>query len=218
MEQIVVFGAGGHAKVVIDVLTMMGLWSIAGLLDENEELHGQSRWDYRVFGGRDQLSNIYQQGIRRLFLGIGENGFRQQVFEEAGKIGFEFPSARHPSVQIGSRVGIGPGTLIVAGVIINVDSQIGSNVILNTGSTIDHDCIIGDHAHISPGVHLAGRVTVGDLAHVGIGAVVLPGLSIGKGSLIGGGAVVTNHVPNGVVMAGNPARVVKEIEVGCANS
>ena len=153
-----------------------------------------------------------------MVMGIGENRFRKQVFDEARKIGFDFPITRHPSAQIGSRVELGPGTLIVAGAIVNVDSQIGSNVILNTGSTIDHDCMIGDHAHISPGVHLSGGVTVGELAHVGIGAVVLPGLSIGKGSVIGGGAVVTKDVPEGVVVAGNPAKVINEKEGNCVSS
>jgi len=218
MKNIAVFGAGGHAKVVIDVLKVMGGWSVKGLLDESEELRGQSRWDYTVFGGCDQFSYTYQLGIKHIIIALGENKNRQKIFNEALQFGFELAVAVHPSAQIGSQVALGPGTLIVAGVIVNVDSQIGSNVILNTGSTIDHDCMIGNHAHISPGVHLGGGVRVEDCVHVGIGAVVLPGLTIGKGSEIGGGAVVTKDVPGGVVMAGNPAKVIKEKEGSYVNS
>jgi sugar O-acyltransferase (sialic acid O-acetyltransferase NeuD family) len=209
VEQVLVFGAGGHAKIVLDVLSLMGRYTVVGLLDESTALHGTMRWGYQVWGGREQFKLQLARGTIRLVVALGDNHQRQSVFEDAVKAGFEPVSAIHPLAQLGGGVVIGPGSLLVAGTVVNVDAEIGANVIVNTGATVDHDCRIGAHAHISPGVHLAGNVTVGELAHIGIGAVVLPNLKIGRSSVIGAGSVVLEDVPEGVVMAGNPARLIR---------
>lgn len=210
--KVVVFGAGGHAKVALDVLEQMGSYVVVGLLDDSAPLHGTTRWGYKVWGGRDQFAALQRRGITRLFVALGDNRRRQSVFEEAGKAGFELVSAIHPSAQIGGRVTIGPGSLLVAGTVVNVDAMIGENVIINTGATVDHDCRVGSHAHLSPGVHLAGGVTVGELAHIGIGAVILPNLSVGRASIVGAGAVVRESVLESMVVAGNPARPIRDSE------
>ena len=208
----VVFGAGRHAKVVLDVLERMGRYAVVGLLDNSVELYGTVRWGQKVLGGRDQFGTLLAKGVNRLIVALGDNRERQSVFDEAVKAGFELVSAVHPSVQFGRGVIIGPGSLLVAGTVVNVDAQIGANVIINTGATVDHDCGIGAHVHISPGVHLAGNVTIGDLTHIGIGAVVLPSLKVGRGSVVGAGAVVLENVPDGVIVAGNPARPIRSDE------
>ena len=209
ISKIVVFGAGGHAKVVVDVLAQMKRYEIVALLDDSMALHGKSRWGYKVLGGREQFQKLLKRGVSGLIVGLGDNRLRQEVFEAAGKAGLSLISAIHHSVQLGSRVRIGAGSLLVAGAVINVDAEIGDNVIINTGATVDHDCRIGAHAHLSPGVHLAGGVTVGELSHIGIGAVVLPNVTIGRACIVGAGAVVRESVPDGAVVAGNPARPIK---------
>lgn len=211
MEKIVVFGAGGHAKVVLDVLQQVGRYAVAGLLDDNVELKGAIRFGHSILGGRAQFASLRAEGLTRLIIGLGDNRNRQSVFDEAVKAGFEPISVIHPSAQIGGRVSIGPGSLLVAGSVINVDAVIDVNVIVNTGATVDHDCQIGAHVHLSPGVHLAGRVTVGDLTHIGIGSVVLPNLKIGRACIVGAGSVVCEDVPDGVVVAGNPARLIRKV-------
>jgi len=210
--KMVVFGAGGHAKVVLDVLECLGSYAVVGLLDASVEFHGTTRWGYKVLGGRDQFAALQKRGIKCLIVALGDNRQRQMVFEDAVKAGLEPITVIHPSAQVGSGVKIGPGTLLVAGTVVNIDAVIGENVIINTGATVDHDCSIGSHAHLSPGVHLAGNVTVGDFTHIGIGAVVLPNCTIGRGCVVGAGAVVLENVPDGVVVAGNPARVIRNDE------
>lgn len=213
--KVVVFGAGGHAKVVLDVLECLKRYVVVGLLDSSVEFHGTTRWGYKVLGGRDQFAALKRRGVSRLIVALGDNRQRQAVFEDAVKAGFEPITVVHPSALLGSGVKIGPGTLLVAGAVVNVDAVIGDNVIINTAATVDHDCRIGSHAHLSPGVHLAGNVTVGELSHIGIGAVVLPNCTIGRGCVVGAGAVVLENVPDGVVVAGNPARPIRRDEETC---
>ena len=211
-HKVVVFGAGRHCKVVLDVLELTGRYAVVGLLDNSRELYGTIRWGQKVLGGRDQFSALLSKGITRLIVALGDNRDRQSVYEDAVKAGFEPVPAIHPSAQLGKGVVIGPGSLLVAGTVVNVDAQIGANVIVNTGATVDHDCRVGAHAHISPGAHLAGNVAVGELAHIGIGAVVLPNLTIGRACIVGAGAVVLEDIADGVVVAGNPALPIRRDE------
>jgi len=212
-KRIVVFGAGGHAKVVLDVLDRMGVHEIVGLLDDSAELLGTVRRGYCVLGGREQFGVLLDKGVNAIIVALGDNQQRKAVYEEAKRMGFTLCSAVDPSAQIGGGVVIGSGCLLVAGAVVNVDAEIGDNVIVNTGATVDHDCRIGAHVHLSPGVHLAGRVMIGASAHIGIGAVVLPNLNIGKHCIVGAGSVVREDVPDGMVVAGNPARIIKPNEV-----
>jgi sugar O-acyltransferase (sialic acid O-acetyltransferase NeuD family) len=212
-KRVIVFGAGGHAKVVVDVLEQMESYQIVGLVDDSLELKGTVRGGYSVLGNKDDLAGMSEAGIDGVIVALGDNYRRKRVCEEVERMGFKLVSAIHPSAVIGSRVRIGAGTLVVAGVVVNVDAEIGENVIVNTGATIDHDCRIAAHVHLSPGVHLAGRVTVGACTHVGIGAVVLPNLTIGANCVVGAGSVVRENVPDGVVVVGNPARVIRQNEV-----
>lgn len=212
-QRVIVFGAGGHAKVVTDVLEQMGLYRIVGLVDDSPELKGTVRGEYPVLGNKDDLAGMSGAGIDGVIVALGDNYRRKLVCNEVERMGFKLVSAIHPSAVIGSRVRIGAGTLVVAGVVVNVDAEIGEDVIVNTGATIDHDCRIEAHVHLSPGVHLAGRVSVGALTHIGIGAVVLPNLTIGQNCIVGAGAVVREDIPDSVVVVGNPARILKKNEV-----
>lgn len=211
--KIVVYGAGGHAKVVLDVLEKSGTCTIVGLLDDSEKLAGDIRSGYRVLGGSVLFQELMESGVKGMVVALGNNLRRRAVFDAARAAGFEGIVAIHPSVVLGSRVKIGAGSVLVAGVVVNVDAEIGENVIVNTSASVDHDCRISAHAHLSPGVGLAGRVTVGEFTHIGIGAVVLPNVTIGKHCIIGAGAVVREDIPDGMIVVGNPARIIKQNEV-----
>lgn len=211
--KIVVYGVGGHAKVVLDVLEKVGVCAIVGLLDDSAELVGSMRSGYRVLGGRALFEGLIEEGVKGMIVALGDNVRRRAVFDAARAAEFELVTAVHPSALLGSRVKVGAGSVLVAGVVVNVDAEIGDNVIVNTSASVDHDCRIGAHVHLSPGVRLAGRVTVGEFTHIGIGAVVLPNLTIGKHCIVGAGSVVREDVPDGMVVVGNPARIIKPNEV-----
>jgi len=206
---ILIYGASGHGKVIVDIVEKEGKYKIAGLIDDNPKLHGKDFCGYSVIGGFDALTKDVSHS-HKLILALGDNNARKELWERVKPLGYELACAVHPSVQIGKNVLIAPGTVVMANVAINSGSRIGENVIVNTGATVDHDCLIGGYVHISPGVHLSGNVEIGNLTHVGIGVSVIPSIKIGERVIIGAGAVVVEGIPDNVIAAGVPAKVIKK--------
>ena len=190
------FGASGHAKVIMDILNASNI-KIDALIDDNteiNELHG-----YKVLHGITDASPV--------IVSIGSNSIRKNIVE---KLSGEFGKAIHPSAIISPTVKIGEGTVVMQGSIIQSDSIIGKHCIINTKASIDHECVIGDYAHISPGSILCGNVSVGEGTWIGAGSIIIPGVKIGKWSVIGAGSVVVKDIPDGVVAYGNPCKVIRE--------
>jgi sugar O-acyltransferase (sialic acid O-acetyltransferase NeuD family) len=210
--RVIIVGAGGHAQVVADILLRMRETGAdlvpLGYLDDNPALTGQQRLNLPILGTGAQLTAISHDA---LIVAIGHNETRQRLFEELQSQGARFVIARHPSAVIAPDVSIGPGSVISAGVIVNPGSTIGANVILNTGCTVDHHNQIGDHVHIAPGVHLGGDVSIGAGTLVGIGATVMPQRRVGARSVVSSGALVHQDLPDRVVAAGMPARVIRNL-------
>ena len=196
---IVVFGAGGHAKVLISTLLARGL-PIAAVFDDDETKWGRDAQGTRVSGTERQRGGS-------AIIGIGDNAKRMEIAEA---LNFEWQTVVHPSACVHPSAKLGRGTVIFAGAVVQPDAVIGDHVIVNTGATIDHDCVIGDYAHLAPGVHLAGSVHVGEGAFLGIGSVVIPGVKIGRWSTLGAGAVALRDLGDHVVAVGNPARILKK--------
>jgi sugar O-acyltransferase (sialic acid O-acetyltransferase NeuD family) len=208
-KTVLIYGASGHGKVVIDIVERQGEYTIAGLLDDDPAMQGKDFCGYAVSGGLEMLTKNAPHS-QKLILALGDNNVRKGLWAKVKPLGYELACAIHPSAQIGKDVSIAPGTVIMANVVINSGSRIGENVIVNTGATVDHDCLIGDYAHISPGTHLAGNVRVGERTHIGIGSAIISNITIGKGSIIGGGAVVVADIPDDVTAVGVPAKVIKD--------
>ena len=210
-KSIFIYGASGHCKVIIDTVEKEGKYRIAGLIDDNPELHEKDFCGYPVIGGNDVLKGADPNSYT-LILAVGDNSARKKIWEKVKPMGYKLSCTVHPSVQIGKNVVIGSGTVIMANVAINSGAKIGENVIINTGATVDHDCIISDYVHISPGTHLAGNVWVGERTHIGIGVSIIANIKIGKEVIIGAGAVVLEDIPNNVTTVGVPAKVIKNTQ------
>lgn len=137
---------------------------------------------------------------------------RRAAYEKFRSEGFHFASVVHPSAVIAACVEIESGAQIMAGAVVQTGARIGANALLNTGALIDHDCRIGEHVHIAPGACLSGNVSVGNSSHIGIGASVIHGKAIGAGVIVAAGAVVISDIPDGVIVAGVPARSIQGCE------
>lgn len=203
-QKVFVFGASGHAKVVLDILARAGA-SVTAVFDDDPARAGQLVLGHRVAGGREALARLGAAAGRGI-VAIGANGARRAVAQWLAAQGFSFASARHPAAVLGAGVRLGEGTALMAGAIVNADTTVGMHCIVNTGASIDHDCRVGDGVHIAPGATLCGGVLVGDGAFIGAGATVVPGRQIGSGAIIGAGAVVLHDVPDRALVSGNPAR------------
>ncbi len=209
-EKIFVFGASGHAKVVIDILERQGLYDIAFLIDDDPALKGTEFYGYHVIGGKQELLEVRDQ-IWSGIVAIGSNRARIAVAKWLTENRFDLVSAIHPSAQLGRGVTVDVGTVIMAGAVINSDSRIGQNVIVNTRASIDHDCTVRDGVHIAPGAILCGTVTVGAGSFVCAGATIIPNLTIGHGVIVGAGSTVIRDLPDGLIVAGSPAKVLKQL-------
>ena len=209
MIPVVGFGAGGHAKVVIEVLRSRGEYKIVGLLEARRELRGTTVLGVEVLGNDSLMGELKQRGIEHAFIGVGTVGDaqpRRELYEKVLSSGFEIVAAIHAAAVVSSSAQIGVGPTIMAGAIVNANAVIGDNVIINTGAIVEHDCVIGDHTHIATGARLAGGVQVGPGSHIGIGAVVRQEIRIGAGAIVGAGAVVVKDVPDGKTVIGVPAK------------
>jgi sugar O-acyltransferase (sialic acid O-acetyltransferase NeuD family) len=212
VEKILIFGAGGHAQVVADILICMTKYHTdlmpIGYLDDDLQLLGNIYLGLPVLGKTDRVAEIDHD---RVIIAIGNNARRKQLFESLKAQGKKFFTAIHPTAIISPFAKIGVGTTICAGAIVNPTASIGNNVILNTGSTVDHHNQIEDHVHIAPGVNLGGAVKVNEGAFIGIGAKVIPEREIGAWSTVGAGATIVTDVESKSMYLGTPGRIRQSI-------
>ena len=191
------YGASGHAKVIIDILRANNE-RIEALFDDNEVIH--SLLNYPV---------LHSSEVRGpLIISIGNNSIRKKVAEN---VHVDFGIAFHPSAIISKEAEMSEGTVIMQGSIIQSDVRIGKHCIINTGASVDHECVIEDYVHISPHCTLCGNVSVGEGTWIGAGSTIIPGVKIGKWSVIGAGSVVTKDIPDNVLAVGNRCRIIKSL-------
>ena len=202
-KKVVIIGAGGHAKVIADIIEK-SKDIVLGFLDDNIETGKKIICQYKVLGKIEDCLQIERQDNDVEFIiAIGNNSIRKQI---ANKYKVKYYTAIHPSAQIGLEVNIQKGTAVMANACINTSAKIGKHCIINTGAIIEHDNEIKDYVHISPNASLAGTVKVGENTHIGIGAVVKNNIDICSNAIIGAGAVVVKNIEEEGTYVGVPAR------------
>jgi len=206
---LIIIGTGDHAHVLLEALQAGGRTPSGFLEVDGSTSHGAHWCGMDVLGDltaefawRDQL------GAATFVVGIGDNVVRADAYERAIQAGLTPETVVHPTATLLGGCNIGAGSQVCAGVVVGVNAMIGINAIVNTAATIDHDNVLGDHASIGPGAHLAGRVTVGSYTHVGIAASINEGITVGARCMVAAGAAVVTGVPDGVRVAGVPARAM----------
>lgn len=195
MNDIFLYGASGHARVIVDVIEAAG-GRVAGLIDDDPSVSD-------LLG--IPVSHAFS-GQSPLIISIGNNGIRKML---AGRLSVRFATAVHPSAVVSPRAVLGEGTVVMQGAVIQSSAAVGRHCIVNTGASIDHECRIGDYVHVSPHATLCGGVSVGEGSWIGAGATIIQGVRIGRWCMIGAGSVVVDDIPDGVVAFGNKCRIVK---------
>jgi UDP-perosamine 4-acetyltransferase len=207
---VIIIGAGGHAKVVIEALRGSGV-EILGLVDNEPEKTGTELLGAPILGGDEAVASFAPQDVL-LTIGLGPITPRQKLFDALKVQEYYFVNTIHPSAVVADSARLGEGVQIMAGAIVQADTRIGNNVIVNTGASVDHECVIGDHVHIAPGATLAGGVHVGERSLVGVGSTILENISIGENCTIAGGATVIDDVADNQTVAGVPAKPMPDKE------
>lgn len=199
-----IFGAGGHGKVVFDILKAQGV-SVDGFVDSRPRVP-------ELFGVPVLPESILiDSGPLRMVVAVGANHIRRDVVNRvlATCPQVEFFNAVHPTAYVSVLSRLGVGNVIAAGALVTPDVVIGDHAVINTGAQVDHDCEVGNFVTVAPGAVLGGTVRVGEGTYVAIGASVRHGITIGDWSVLGAGAVVVENIPDRVVAFGSPCRVVR---------
>jgi UDP-perosamine 4-acetyltransferase len=200
---ILILGAGGHARPVIEALRAMGV-EPAGLLDDAT---GGSILGVEVVGPIRSLAERRMPGLSAV-IAIGDNGTRARLGALCVSLGVALPAVIHPAAFVSPSARIAEGAQVMARAVIGPGATVGALALVNTGAIVEHDCAVGDGAHLGPGVVLCGGVTVGARALVGAGVVARPGIAIGADAVVAAGAAVSADVPAGARMGGVPARPI----------
>jgi sugar O-acyltransferase (sialic acid O-acetyltransferase NeuD family) len=206
---VVILGAGGHGRVVLDILRTAAVHHPVGFIDADTSRSGTDVDGVPVLGPVNMLAKLRRQDVRGAIVAIGDNRVRATYAELVLQSNLELINAIHPSAIVSGTAKLGMNLMIAAGAIVSTDVHLAESVVVNTGAIVDHECRVGQAVHISPGVVLAGRVQVGEGAFIGIGARVTPCMKLGAHSTIGAGAVVIEDVLAHATVVGVPARVVK---------
>ncbi len=193
-----IYGAGGHAKVVADIAQMRG-YDIVYAIDKEPKTF----LNLNTITEEEFLS---KKGIQTVFIAIGNNAIRQELYKRLKPKGYSFPALIHSCAIVAQNAYIAEAVVVCAGAIVNADAFIQEGVIINSGAIVEHDNHIEQFAHIAPHATLAGGVKVGSCSHIGAGSVVKELMSIGKNVIVGAGAVVVAPIANNKIVVGNPAK------------
>lgn len=200
-KEVIIIGAGGHAKVICDIIRKSGDKAVGFLDDSISE--GTVIMGMSVLG---KTNKIGEYKNKEFIIGIGNNTVRKMFSEKYSDI--HFYTAVHPSAVISEGVIIGKGSCVMAGAVINACAHIGEHCIINSSATVEHDCFVGDFSHVSPGAVLCGTVKCGKGVHIGAGAVVKNNIDITDNVIIGAGAVVVKNITNTGTYVGVPAKKI----------
>ncbi|KAF0107317.1 MAG: hexapeptide transferase [Anaerolineaceae bacterium] len=199
---ILIYGGGGHAKSIMEMVKQLGGYAIAGIVDDSLPA-GTRVLGIPVLGTRAALSALTGLGVRLAANGVGgilDINVRVKVFELLEAAGFAFPALVHPRATVEPSAQVGEGVQVFANAYVGAEAELQPRCMVNTNAVVSHDCVVGAYTHIAPGALLAGHVHVGGRTLVGMGVTTAIGVRIGSGVRIGNGAIVLADVPDRMVI------------------
>jgi sugar O-acyltransferase (sialic acid O-acetyltransferase NeuD family) len=209
-KSFLVWGAGGHGRVIGDLLRAAG-HDLVGFVDADSEtlalMASPASYLEEEFMEHLRKTSCYPDGVEACALGIGDNRLRQSRLQLLD--GLDAPALVHPTAYVSLTATVGRSSVVFPHAVVNPDAWIGDAVIVNTGAIVEHDCRLESAVHVSPGAVLCGGVSVGERSWVGAGATVIHGITIGKDSIVGAGSTVIRQVADGETVVGSPAKAAK---------
>jgi sugar O-acyltransferase (sialic acid O-acetyltransferase NeuD family) len=208
IKPLIIIGGGGHAKVLIDALKLVGA-PILGICEHNAAVVDAELLNVPIICKDAELKKYPPEGVTLVngLGGVKDTSLRREVFQRLKMLGYDFSQVIHPSAVISANAVLAEGVQVMAGAVIQAGTRIAANAVINTKTSVDHDCQIGGHVHLAPGVTVCGNVKIGDSVHVGSGATITQGITVGPRSLIGAGTLVRANVPAGATVIGVPGRI-----------
>jgi sugar O-acyltransferase (sialic acid O-acetyltransferase NeuD family) len=192
-EPLFVFGAGGHARVVLDAAAMLWRHRDIRVVDDDPQKLGTDVAGHTVCG----FAAFADRPGPAFHVAIGDGAARRSVFARLQAVAGAATTVAHPTAIRARTAKIGEATFLAAGCIVGPDSELGRSVIVNHNAVVDHDCYVGDFSHVAPGVVLGGGVRIGSGVLIGAGSTILPGLRVGDGAVIGAGSTIVRDVKDG---------------------
>ena len=211
-RDIFIFGASDHARVIIDIIELVGHYKIIGLFDSFKP-KGFRTAGYEVLGNEKDLAEVCAKtGLRRGIIGIGDNATRRRIAKFLRGLipNLEFVTAVHPSATLSREVNLGPGVLVMARCYVGLNTNVGEGAVIATNSIFEHDGNMGEYSTLGAGTTTGGHVDLGVCTAICLGVTIIHGMTVGDHTVIGSGSIVINDIPSGVVAYGSPARVVRK--------
>ena len=202
-EAIVIYGAGGHARVIIDVIREGRRdLKIVGIVDDGEDRPDEVQ-GVPVLGSAEMLPELRERGVKMAALGVGavtHNALRAELYERLVRLGFQMPGLIHPRAMVEPSALVGRGAQIFAGAVVGSNVELGENVIVNSNAVVSHDCRLDDHVHLTPGALLAGNVQVGARSVIGMGVTIYLGVRVGADVVVANGNHILQDVEDAVIV------------------
>lgn len=206
MNQLLILGAGGHAKVIAEAAEAKGIWSKIAFLDDRfATLDGSLRWPVL---GKVEKAGCFAAEYSHAIVAIGDSRKRLEWLDMLTPLGFRIPALIHPTAWVSPSASLAEGCVVMANATVQADARLGRGCIVNTGASVDHDCRIGEGVHVCPGASLGGEVSVGFGSWLGIGCSVIQGVRIGGHVTVGAGAAVISDISDCLTVVGVPARSI----------
>tara|TARA_X000000368_G_C23038138_1_gene715576 strand:- start:1577 stop:2212 length:636 start_codon:yes stop_codon:yes gene_type:complete len=203
---VVGYGAGGHASIIIEIIKSQKKYKILGLI--NKKINQKKLLGLPVIGNDDNLRKILKK-TNKIFLGVADiNDTKKnfKIFLKLKKIGFEIISVIDKSCLISKTVKYKEGFKAFPGSIVNANCKIGRNVLLNTGCIVEHDCVLEDNVQVGPGAYIGGNVLIKKNSFIGLGSRINNNIKIGENCVVGSGSVVICNIKKNQRFAGIPAK------------
>lgn len=205
MENLIVIGAGGYAKSVLDSVNLAS-YHMVGFIDERTDK--KKHLGYPVLA--HSLETLLNPERFVYFIAIGNNEKRKKWYERLKAAGLRLITVVDASALVSEHAQLGEGCFVGKLAVVNSGAVIGNDCIINTRCLVEHGCQVLDHANLSTNAVINGDVKVGRGSFIGSCSVTIGQLQIGNWSTVGAGAVVIHPVGDGITVAGVPAVEIRK--------